>query len=345
MVETEKIWQEMYATLAPKMLGVCRRYVNDIALAEDLMHDAFIKAIEKSETYKGSGSFAAWLHRVTVNTALMHLRENKRFSTSSFHDQVEHIPEGEIENDRSEIGVREIIENAEFSQAELLEMLDELPDQHRAVFNLYVIDGYTHFQIGEMLGISSGTSKSHLARARKKLQAILLKRAHGMEQRKKERKRRAIFYLPVFGGSKHFVDTIFADGFSDFSINPSGSFDVTTLKSGFSAQPQSGVLFSVKSALIIGSVVGAAILSVLIYSNINMPSPNVITPIHLPMDSIHSRIAKPDSTFHVATDSAEAKADSSTRSVSNERTKKIPVIVKKQIVVKDTVYIYDDEKE
>lgn len=345
MAKSEKFWQEVYTTLAPKMLGVCRRYVNDIALAEDLMHDSFIKAIEKSNTYKGSGSLAAWLHRITVNTVLMHLRESKRFATSSFHDVAEHIPEDETASGKATEGDRVSIENAEFTQEELLRMLDLLPDHHRAVFNLYVIDGYTHNQIGELLGLSAGTSKSHLARARRKLQEILLKRAQEMEQRKKERKKRAVFYIPVFAGSKHAVDRIFAESFRDFSITPTGSFDALAAISSIQPIPASNALITLKSALFLGSASVAAILAIVFFIKTNNSAPESIQPVYFKPDSVAINQNTVDSTFHTQIDSTVSNTDSTKRSKLDIKKVKTPVIIKKQIVVKDTVYIYDDEKE
>lgn len=345
MAESEKFWQEVYTTLAPKMLGVCRRYVSDIALAEDLMHDSFVKAIEKSSTYKGSGSLAAWLHRITVNTVLMHLREGKKFATSSFQNQVELIPEDETGCDNATESERESIEKAEFTQDELLEMLDQLPDHHRTVFNLYVIDGYTHNQISELLGISAGTSKSHLARARKKLQAILLKRAQEMEQRKKERKKRAVFYIPVFGGSKHAVDRIFAEGFRDFCITPSSSFDAIRSKSSMTAMPASKVLITLKSALIIGSVSVATVLAIVYFTMTINSSSEIVPPVFFKPDSIAINQNAIDSVFSSQIDSTAAINDSTKRNNLNIKKAKTPVIITKQIVVKDTVYIYDDEKD
>ncbi|MGB3946735.1 MAG: sigma-70 family RNA polymerase sigma factor [Bacteroidia bacterium] len=168
-------WDVIYKNNASKLLGVCRRYINDEQLAEDLMHNAFITAMNKISTYSGSGLFEAWLRKIVVNTVLLYLRESKKMQISDT-EQIENHPISDSETE-SEQTQKKIIEEAGFSQQELLEIVDKLPLHHKTVFNLYVIDGYTHNEIGDLLKISGGTSKSHLARARKKIQELLLEKA------------------------------------------------------------------------------------------------------------------------------------------------------------------------
>ncbi|MFY9310623.1 MAG: sigma-70 family RNA polymerase sigma factor [Bacteroidia bacterium] len=168
-------WDVIYKNNASKLLGICRRYVKDEQLAEDLMHNAFITAINKIKTYSGKGAFEGWLRKIVINTALLYLRESKKMLFSDNEPVEGHLDTtGENEEEETQ---RKTIENAGFSQQELLEVVELLPEHHKVVFNLYVIDGYTHNEIGEMLNISGGTSKSHLARARKKIQQLLFEKA------------------------------------------------------------------------------------------------------------------------------------------------------------------------
>jgi RNA polymerase sigma factor (sigma-70 family) len=173
-------WDTIYKNNASKLLGICRRYVKDEQLAEDLMHNAFITAISKVNTFSGKGIFEGWLRKIVINTALLHLRQNKKMSFSE-SDPIENYQEV-VNVEEAEETQRSIIEKANFNQEELLEVVDQLPGHHKVVFNLYVIDGYTHNDIGEMLNISSGTSKSHLARARKKIQQLLYEKAMSMKE-------------------------------------------------------------------------------------------------------------------------------------------------------------------
>lgn len=168
-------WDVIYKNNASKLLGVCRRYIKDEQLAEDLMHNAFITAINKISSYSGVGAFEGWLRKIVVNTVLLYLRDSKKMQFSD-NEPLENQSDTEAESDAEQTQKR-VIEEAGFSQQELLEIVDELPVHHKTVFNLYVIDGYTHNEIGEMLKISGGTSKSHLARARKKIQQLLFEKA------------------------------------------------------------------------------------------------------------------------------------------------------------------------
>lgn len=159
-------------------LGICLRYIKDRAKAEDVMQDAFITIFSKIDQYKGTGSFEGWMKRITLNTALIQLRKNKKEIVS---DNFEYF---EAQNNISEqikdlnpSDMQSVIEHAKFQQYEIIEIMNELPDGFRTVFNLYVIEGMMHREIAEELGISIGTSKSQLLRARVKLKKLLYKKA------------------------------------------------------------------------------------------------------------------------------------------------------------------------
>ncbi|MES2592680.1 MAG: RNA polymerase sigma factor [Bacteroidota bacterium] len=206
-------WDTIYKNNASKLLGVCRRYVKDHELAEDLMHNAFITAINKSETYSGKGLFEGWLRKITINTVLLYLRKNKNTLISE-RDSIENYSEMAQEDKDVTETQRHVIEEANFSRDELLEVVDLLPEHHKMVFNLYVVDGYKHKEIGEMLNISAGTSKSHLARARKKIQQLLFEKA-----KKKNEKKRGIFFL-LFFSRENYIDKLYKDAFTSFEILP-----------------------------------------------------------------------------------------------------------------------------
>jgi RNA polymerase sigma factor (sigma-70 family) len=171
------------------MIGICYRYTANRQLAEDLAHDAFLKAIDKAGSFKGDGVFEGWLRRVVVNHVLTYIRDQKRNRRMDDwlrqESHVVHPDEPGVITDPSE--------DAEFSAQELLSVINELPVHHRLVFNLYVIDGFKHAQIAEALAISEGTSKSHLARARKKVRQLLAGKA---AQKQGRRKIIVLFLLP-----------------------------------------------------------------------------------------------------------------------------------------------------
>ena len=152
----------VYERFAGKMLAVCTRYCANQDDAEEVMLDGFMRVFEKIGQFREAGSFEGWIRRIMVTESLMFLRRNKEW--------------------RQEVPLEEILVEPDYDWADvavnendLLRMVNQLPDGYRTVFNLYAIEGYNHAEIAEMLGISEGTSKSQLSRARMLLQANLKK--------------------------------------------------------------------------------------------------------------------------------------------------------------------------
>ncbi len=150
---------ELYSRYAARVSALCRRYINDDEEAEDLMQDALVQALDRIQTYKytGSGSLYSWLSRVAINKALDQIRKKKWRMVSWDFWSNDNIPEP-TEDEMEAI-----------PEEKLLEWIDRLPDLKRSVFNLYCVDGYSHKEIGEMLGITERGSTSILAKARKQL--------------------------------------------------------------------------------------------------------------------------------------------------------------------------------
>lgn len=190
------------------MTGICYRYTGDREVAGDLAHDAFLTAIGKSSGFEGKGPFEAWLWRITVNVALQYLREQKkRKYLDDWMTYTTNVMETQEDNLAHEDGG--------FSEEELLKAIDGLPEHHKLVFNLYVIDNFTHAQIAQELGISEGTSKSHLARARKKIREIL------NDQIKEDRKKRKYaFFLLVLPYKFWNIDGLYRKKFRNFRMKP-----------------------------------------------------------------------------------------------------------------------------
>lgn len=217
MNETKDFWDKLYKENAPKILGVCRRYVLNKEVAEDLMHDAFLTAINKHDSYAGKGCIEAWLRKIAVNTALMYLRGNN--SKKIQNDWLQNENDYQTMDVTNTNDIRSVIEQSDFSDNELLEIIDKLPEHHRQVFNLYVIDNYTHAQISKELTISEGTSKSHLARARKKIQQLLYQKACE-KPREKKKKVRAAILLFITPFHLRAIDKLFKSRFINFSLEP-----------------------------------------------------------------------------------------------------------------------------
>jgi RNA polymerase sigma-70 factor (ECF subfamily) len=146
-----KAQEQLYRLLAPKLFAVCLKYSRSRADAEDNLQDGFLILFDKIGQYRFQGSFEGWAKRVMVNNVLQKYRTHGIFDLVS-----ENFPEeADVE-----------VEAEDISMEFLMKIIQELPDRYRMVFNLYVTDGYSHKEIGEMLGITDGTSKSNLARAR-----------------------------------------------------------------------------------------------------------------------------------------------------------------------------------
>lgn len=151
-----------------KMMGVCMRYARDQDEAQDMVQSGFIKIFKKLDVYNFEGSLEGWIRRIMVNTAIDQLRKNKRdpFAIEDDH-KVQNIEE---EIPFSDEDAQDIQIKAEVA----IKAISRLSPAYRTVFNMYVIEGFTHKEIAEYLGISEGTSKSNLAKAKLKLKTELL---------------------------------------------------------------------------------------------------------------------------------------------------------------------------
>jgi len=148
--------EELYKKFSSTLFSVSLKYSRSYHEAEDNLQDAFITIFKSIEQFKGKGSFEGWMKRITVNTVLQKYRKQRVFNLSN-EEQIKEEVEIEIEDNNVPLDF-------------LLKIVQELPDRYRLVFTLYVLDGYPHKEISEEMGISVGTSKSNLARARKILQ-------------------------------------------------------------------------------------------------------------------------------------------------------------------------------
>ena len=147
--------QKLYAQFSPKMLSVCRQYIKDVQLAEDIMITAFMKVFTNLSKFEFNGSFEGWIRRIMVNESISFLRVQKK-----------------VKFIEDETYFEESFNNIEsqFSVDAIQSLIDNLPDGYKMVFNLYAIEGFKHQEIATMLGINEGTSKSQLSHARKMLQ-------------------------------------------------------------------------------------------------------------------------------------------------------------------------------
>lgn len=161
-LENDSIAQKkLFDTYAGRMMGVCLRYANDRDEAQDVLQMGFIKVFEKLSQFSGKGSLEGWIRRIVVNAALDNIRRNKHTQDDVSMDKVDFMV---YDNVNAIDGL---------AAKDLLKLINNMPDGFKAVFNMYAIEGYTHKEIAEELGISVNTSKSQYSRARTYLQNVL----------------------------------------------------------------------------------------------------------------------------------------------------------------------------
>jgi RNA polymerase sigma factor (sigma-70 family) len=160
---------QVYQLFAGKLFALSLKYSRNREDAEDVLQDSFLTAFNKIHQFKNKGSFEGWLKRIAVNTALQKYRaKSPLYLVKEEQDIVE---EEEV-----------VVDDAKVDISFLLQLIQELPDRYRLVFNLYVLDNFSHKEIAEMLDISEGTSKSNLSRAR-----LILKQKVEKHQQKEEK--------------------------------------------------------------------------------------------------------------------------------------------------------------
>lgn len=166
--------ETIYNLLAGKMFAVCLRYCSNYEDARDLLHDGFVTIFTKIGQFHNTGSFEGWVRRIFVNQAMEWHRNSSKYNmVNEWNECDRYFIDHENEED-DEIGAYRLTE------AEILGMVEELPQQYKIVFNLYVIDGLSHKEIAKKLGISESTSRSNLLRARGIMQKQVIKRIDSM---------------------------------------------------------------------------------------------------------------------------------------------------------------------
>ena len=344
MLKKQDFWARKYEQNIGRMTGICNRYVSDPQLAEDLAHEAFLSAIEKADTFKGLGSFDGWMSRIAVNTALGHLRKSHRFV-----DVNEVLPEVDKAVEKEELS---LIEQADFTQAEIIAAIKALPEQQRAVFNLFVFEDQSHKKIAEMLSIAERTSKLRLAQARKMLQDVLVKKA-------KHKKIWLMMFLFSIFKKGHAVDNACRRTLKDYSVEPAtppssvkGSWKAAATPSIWLRFPALKWLAAVglPAVLMVGATAYFVVKS---HNDAAHPSSSPLeTPVPVTVSS-DTLCANDDSEsesdatptagnrFVAATSSVTTRADSTVQSQKNTE----PVIIRDTIiktvvkVVHDTVYL------
>lgn len=164
--DNKKALDKLYKKYSSTIYGVCLLYFNNIDDAQDVFQDSFIKIINNIKNYQFKGSFEGWMRQITVNTALNYLKARKNLVNN--HIDFSNIEiDGEVPDSLSKM-----------TEKELLDLIHELPEMCKAIFILYVIEGYKHEDIAKQFNINEATSRSHLTRARKILIDLLKEKRH-----------------------------------------------------------------------------------------------------------------------------------------------------------------------
>jgi RNA polymerase sigma factor (sigma-70 family) len=177
-IRQDRTCQEaLYKRFYGKMMGVCLRYARNRDEARDMLQEGFIKVFGSIRNFASKGSFEGWVRRIVVNTAVDHLRKNKHqyMIVSTVYAREGDIPDAPEEVDEDDL-------MANLSEEEILTVVQQLSPAYRTVFNLYVLENFSHREIADQLNISEGTSKSNLAKARYQLKKNLftyIKKADG----------------------------------------------------------------------------------------------------------------------------------------------------------------------
>jgi RNA polymerase sigma factor (sigma-70 family) len=160
LADDRRMQEELYRRFSPRMYGVCLRYAGNAEEAQDILQEGFIKVYKKLDSYRREGSFEGWIRRIFVNTAIEHFR--RKTYQQPITEKHENTVEGKY------LSVLDTL-----AEKDILKLIQELSPGYRTVFNLYVVEGYTHKEISDMLNISEGTSKSQLSRAKVILQDLV----------------------------------------------------------------------------------------------------------------------------------------------------------------------------
>ena len=327
MKDTQEFWTKKYRRNIGRMIGLCRRYVPDPQEAEDLAHEAFLSAIEKSHTFKGLGDFDGWMMRITVNTALQHLRKAKCLvSLDSAGPDLDSLQDDDAEE----------LERTDFSKEEILNAIAALPAPQRTVFNLFVFERFSHRQIADTLHIAVRTSKLHLAQARWQLQQHL-------KEIKNEKRLLMIPFLTIFKKGSA-VDNVCRRTLSDFEMEPTVEFDTTalswsTLPPATIAMHLSGIFRKLLVGLLLCTAAGAA-------SYFVMSSRPPVAPPTAPAPTPNPIAAAIDTTLSAETDATQSEPVMATTVTDNVQRESLAPAVgstdtsreKEYIIIHDTVY-------
>ena len=339
-MDSSKFWEKQYQRNISSIIATCYRYVGDDSIAEDLAHDVFIKAMDKSHTIRSIFNFDNWLKRIAVNHCLDYLRQQPNFVPLP-SDLEEEIPE--IDDS--------LVWKAELSKDELLNTIHQLPELHRAVFNLYAIEGYSHRRIADLLGITVPYSKQLLCRARAKLRKMLADKH--IENEKLKKGLLMTIWIPflkkAFPASRR-IDRLYRSQLSALRLAPTHPMAASEISKAATAMPGKigTVLAAHKTALLLVTATGVTGGTIAWQADSNTPP--ATDPGNTPSSMVsyfdESQRDVEDSTIADSTFYPQNKASLPTQETANSAYPKTadnnePVIVTQKVLVQKNVDIHD----
>ena len=324
-----KFWERKYEQHIDRLVGLCYRYVGEQQTAEDLAHEAFLKAIERADTCRVMDAFDTWLTRITINRCVSYLRT--RPETVPLEEELT----GNLPDDRDEPD-----EQPEFTKEELLKTIQQLSERQRIVFNLHAIDHVSHQQIADLLDISVNNSKQLFLRARMRLQQLLAAKAREKESRKKGLLMIILLFMKKHG-SAHQLERLYRSELSQLRMPPTHRLTETEIRSAVATSPASAgiALATHKTAAVIAATTAIAG-GICVWQMVrNTPNENASSPVEtFPETSLQP--AEPEQTPIAETSIAEnVSAPVETRHGTSLQPE--PVVITREIPVTRTVVLHD----
>ena len=324
-----KFWSRKYEGNIDRLVAICYRYVGERQTAEDLAHEAFLKAIERADTCRVMDSFDAWLTRITVNRCVTYLRT--RPETVALEEELTaDLPDCE----------EELVEQPDFTKEELLETIQQLSERQRIVFNLHALDRVPHQRIADLLDISVTNSKQLFLRARLRLQQLLAAKTREKESRKKGVFMIILLFLKKHA-SAHHLDRLYRSELSQLRMPPSHRLSETEIRSAVATSPASaGIAVAThKTAALIAAAATVAGGMCVWQMVRNTPNENASSPVEtFPETSLQP--AEPEQTPIADTSIAEnVSAPVETRHGTSLQPE--PVVITREIPVTRTVVLHD----
>jgi len=262
-------WARKYEQHIDRLVGLCYRYVGEQQTAEDLAHEAFLKAIERADTCRVMDAFDTWLTRITVNRCVSYLRT--RPETVPLEEElIGNLPDEKDERD----------EYPEFTKEELLETIQQLSERQRIVFNLHAIDHVSHQHIADLMDISVTNSKQLFLRARTRLQQLLAAKAREKESKKKGLLMIILLFMKKLG-SAHHLERLYRSELSQLRMSPSHRLSQSEIRSAVAVSPASaGIAVATHKAAALMTAAATVAGGVCVWQVVrNTPNENAMPPV------------------------------------------------------------------